>query len=161
MVRRRGAPLDLIVSEAMILANSTWGGWLAELGVPAIYRSQASLAPGIKLRLEHLAVAPLHRSREPVADHRRRAPWPHSGSGRALQAERRGAVLGDLGLRRSVHGLQRPSGGHGTVLDAEVPAAARHGGARGYSLQGRPGARRRPAAGAARPGRRGPAARRQ
>ena len=29
--RKRGAPLDLIVAEAMILANSTWGGWLAEL----------------------------------------------------------------------------------------------------------------------------------
>ncbi len=50
-VRRRGAPLDLIVSEAMILANSTWGGWLAELGVPGIYRSQAGLAPGIKVRM--------------------------------------------------------------------------------------------------------------
>ncbi|MDE2145530.1 MAG: RNB domain-containing ribonuclease [Burkholderiales bacterium] len=49
--RRRGAPLDLIVAEAMILANSTWGGWLAELGVPAIYRSQASLLPGIKVRM--------------------------------------------------------------------------------------------------------------
>ncbi|HYD74910.1 ribonuclease catalytic domain-containing protein [Ramlibacter sp.] len=50
-VRRRGAPLDLIVSEAMILANSTWGQWLAELGVPAIYRSQASLLPGVKVRM--------------------------------------------------------------------------------------------------------------
>jgi len=50
-VRRRGAPLDLIVAEAMILANSSWGGWLAELGVPAIYRSQASLAPGVKVRM--------------------------------------------------------------------------------------------------------------
>ena len=50
-VRRRGAPLDLIVSEAMILANSTWGSWLGELGVPAIYRSQASLAPGVKVRM--------------------------------------------------------------------------------------------------------------
>lgn len=49
--RQRGAPLDLIVSEAMILANSTWGGWLAELGVPGIYRSQASLAPGVKVRM--------------------------------------------------------------------------------------------------------------
>jgi exoribonuclease-2 len=49
--RQRGAPLDLIVAEAMILANSTWGGWLAECGVPAIYRSQASLAPGIKVRM--------------------------------------------------------------------------------------------------------------
>ena len=27
----RGAPLDLIVAEAMILANSTWGSWLARL----------------------------------------------------------------------------------------------------------------------------------
>ena len=50
-VRRRGAPLDLIVAEAMILANSTWGGWLAQHGVPAIYRSQASLAPGIKVKM--------------------------------------------------------------------------------------------------------------
>ncbi len=50
-VRRRGAPLDLMVAEAMILANSTWGQWLASLGVPAIYRSQASLAPGVKVRM--------------------------------------------------------------------------------------------------------------
>jgi exoribonuclease-2 len=49
--RQRGAPLDLIVSEAMILANSSWGGWLGELGVPGLYRSQASLAPGIKVRM--------------------------------------------------------------------------------------------------------------
>ncbi|MEJ8813587.1 ribonuclease catalytic domain-containing protein [Variovorax ureilyticus] len=49
--RQRGAPLDLIVSEAMILANSSWGGWLAELSVPALYRSQASLLPGIKVRM--------------------------------------------------------------------------------------------------------------
>lgn len=50
-VRQRGAPLDLIVAEAMILANSTWGNWMAELGVPGIYRSQASLAPGVKVRM--------------------------------------------------------------------------------------------------------------
>ena len=50
-VRQRGAPLDLIVAEAMILANSTWGLWLAECGVPGIYRSQASLAPGVKVRM--------------------------------------------------------------------------------------------------------------
>jgi exoribonuclease II len=49
--RRRGAPLDLIVAEAMILANSTWGAWLATCGVPGIYRSQASLAPGVKVRM--------------------------------------------------------------------------------------------------------------
>ncbi len=49
--RQRGAPLDLMVAEAMILANSTWGQWLAQLGVPGIYRSQASLAPGVKVRM--------------------------------------------------------------------------------------------------------------
>jgi exoribonuclease II len=49
--RRRGAPLDLIVAEAMILANSTWGAWLAECGVPGIYRSQASMLPGVKVRM--------------------------------------------------------------------------------------------------------------
>ena len=49
--RQRGAPLDLIVAEAMILANSTWGSWMAELGVPGIYRSQASLLPGVKVRM--------------------------------------------------------------------------------------------------------------
>ncbi|OGB14004.1 MAG: ribonuclease II [Burkholderiales bacterium RIFCSPLOWO2_12_67_14] len=49
--RQRGAPLDLMVAEAMILANSSWGQWLAECGVPGIYRSQASLAPGVKVRM--------------------------------------------------------------------------------------------------------------
>lgn len=49
--RQRGSPLDLIVAEAMILANSTWGGMLADVGVPGIYRSQASLQPGIKVRM--------------------------------------------------------------------------------------------------------------
>ena len=49
--RTRGSPLDLIVAEAMILANSTWGSWMADLGVPGIYRSQASMAPGVKVRM--------------------------------------------------------------------------------------------------------------
>ncbi|GAD23811.1 ribonuclease catalytic domain-containing protein [Acidovorax sp. MR-S7] len=49
--RKRGAPLDLIVAEAAIVANSAWGQMLAEHGVPGIYRSQASLAPGVKVRM--------------------------------------------------------------------------------------------------------------
>ena len=49
--RTRGSSLDLIVAEAMILANSTWGGWIATHGVPGIYRSQASMAPGVKVRM--------------------------------------------------------------------------------------------------------------
>jgi exoribonuclease-2 len=38
--RKRGSPLDTIVAEMMILANSTWAGWLAKLGVPGIFRGQ-------------------------------------------------------------------------------------------------------------------------
>ncbi|WP_047906007.1 ribonuclease catalytic domain-containing protein [Pandoraea faecigallinarum] len=38
--RMRGAPLDLIVAEMAILANSRWGRLLAECGVPGIYRAQ-------------------------------------------------------------------------------------------------------------------------
>lgn len=40
--RRRGAPLDKLVSELMILANSTWGELLAERDVAALYRVQSS-----------------------------------------------------------------------------------------------------------------------
>ncbi|QXL84504.1 ribonuclease catalytic domain-containing protein [Comamonas sp. NLF-1-9] len=50
-LRQRGAPLDLIVAEAAIVANSSWGRLLADHGVPGIYRSQASLAPGVKVRM--------------------------------------------------------------------------------------------------------------
>jgi exoribonuclease-2 len=38
--RLRNAPLDRLVAEYMILANSTWGGLLATHGRPGIYRSQ-------------------------------------------------------------------------------------------------------------------------
>ena len=54
--RKRGAPLDLIVAEAAIVANSTWGQLLAEYGVPGIYRSQASMAPGVKVRMSTKAL---------------------------------------------------------------------------------------------------------
>jgi len=40
--RRRGAPLDKLVSELMILANSTWGKLLAEREVAALYRVQSA-----------------------------------------------------------------------------------------------------------------------
>jgi exoribonuclease-2 len=39
-VRKRGSPLDKLVAELMIVANSTWGGLLANSGVAAIYRVQ-------------------------------------------------------------------------------------------------------------------------
>ena len=40
--RRRGAPLDKLVSELMILANASWGELLAERDVAALYRVQSS-----------------------------------------------------------------------------------------------------------------------
>jgi len=46
--RRRGTPIDVLVSEFMIHVNSSWGRALAEAGYPAIYRNQR----GIKTRME-------------------------------------------------------------------------------------------------------------
>jgi exoribonuclease-2 len=40
--RKRGAPLDKVVAELMILANSSWGELLAERDVAAIYRVQST-----------------------------------------------------------------------------------------------------------------------
>ena len=40
--RARGTPLDKLVAELMILANSTWGKLLDDNGLPAIYRVQAA-----------------------------------------------------------------------------------------------------------------------
>ncbi len=40
--RRRGSPLDKLVSELMIVANTTWGELLAERDIAAIYRVQSS-----------------------------------------------------------------------------------------------------------------------
>ena len=40
--RKRGAPLDKVVSELMILANTSWGEQLAEKDLAGIYRVQSS-----------------------------------------------------------------------------------------------------------------------
>ena len=40
--RKRGAPLDKIVAELMIFANSSWGKLMHEHGVPGIYRTQGA-----------------------------------------------------------------------------------------------------------------------
>ncbi|HEX7952799.1 MAG TPA: RNB domain-containing ribonuclease [Burkholderiales bacterium] len=39
--RRRGTPIDKVVSEMMILVNTEWGRQLAEREIPALYRAQA------------------------------------------------------------------------------------------------------------------------
>ena len=38
--RQRGSPLDKLVAELMIVANSTWGGLLAERNIACLYRAQ-------------------------------------------------------------------------------------------------------------------------
>jgi len=40
--RKRGAPLDKVVSELMIMANTSWGEQLAEKDLAGIYRVQSS-----------------------------------------------------------------------------------------------------------------------
>ena len=49
--RRRGAPLDKIVSELMIFTNSTWGRLLADRGAAGIYRVKTGVGPAGKVRM--------------------------------------------------------------------------------------------------------------
>ncbi len=49
--RQRGAPVDKLVSELMILANTTWGKLLDQAGVPGLYRAQG----GGKVRMTTVA----------------------------------------------------------------------------------------------------------
>ena len=39
--RKRGSPIDKVVAELMILANSRWGTWLKDKGLPGIFRNQS------------------------------------------------------------------------------------------------------------------------
>jgi exoribonuclease-2 len=50
--RKRGAPLDKIVAELMIFANSTWGKLMHEHGVPGIYRSQGGGSGGWAAKMQ-------------------------------------------------------------------------------------------------------------
>jgi len=50
--RKRGAPLDKIVAELMIFANSTWGKLLHDHGVPGIYRSQGRGVGGWNAKMQ-------------------------------------------------------------------------------------------------------------
>lgn len=50
--RKRGAPLDKIVAELMIFANSSWGKLMHEHGVPGIYRSQGAGGGGWAAKMQ-------------------------------------------------------------------------------------------------------------
>ncbi|MBK9018620.1 MAG: RNB domain-containing ribonuclease [Sulfuritalea sp.] len=51
--RARGSPLDTLVAELMIMANSTWGAMLRDAGIPALYRVQTAG----KVRMSTVAAA--------------------------------------------------------------------------------------------------------
>ncbi len=61
--RKRGAPLDKIVAELMIFANSTWGKLMNDHGVPGIYRSQGQGVGGwaAKMQVRMLTHAAPHQ----------------------------------------------------------------------------------------------------
>ncbi|WP_066565995.1 ribonuclease catalytic domain-containing protein [Snodgrassella sp. CFCC 13594] len=71
-VRERGAPIDTLVSETMILANSTWAQMLNDAEVPGLFRVQPAgkvrmstqSEPHIGLGLQHYAwfTSPLRRA---------------------------------------------------------------------------------------------------
>ena len=82
--RKRGAPIDLLVAELMIFANSTWGLWLEEHGYAGIYRSQrmgrVKMSTGAARRarcgalfLGNLSAAPLCRHGQSASDYCGRA----------------------------------------------------------------------------------------
>lgn len=50
--RKRGAPLDKIVAELMIFANSSWGKLMADHGVPGIYRAQGGGSGGWAAKMQ-------------------------------------------------------------------------------------------------------------
>jgi exoribonuclease-2 len=102
--RRRGSPVDKLVSEMMILVNSEWGRGLAEAGVAAIYRVQSngkvrmSTIPaahqGLGVAQYTWASSPLRRyvdlvnQRQLIAWHRREQA-PYTAGGEQLLAAMR------------------------------------------------------------------------
>ena len=57
--RQRDAPLDRLVAEWMIFANSSWGQMLEQAGVPGIYRTQTHWArPGSRQSAVKMSTVP-------------------------------------------------------------------------------------------------------
>lgn len=75
--RERGSPIDTLVSEMMILANSTWAEMLHDNGLPALFRVQPALGkvrmstksePHIGMGVQHYGwfTSPLRRAADYV-----------------------------------------------------------------------------------------------
>jgi len=59
--RKRGAPLDKIVAELMIFANSSWGRLMHDHGVPGIYRTQGGGGWANRMQVRMLTHAAPHQ----------------------------------------------------------------------------------------------------
>lgn len=60
--RKRDAPLNKIVAELMIFANSTWGKLMYDYGVPGVYRIQSGKNLSSKLSVRMLTAPAPHHS---------------------------------------------------------------------------------------------------
>jgi exoribonuclease II len=102
--RKRGSPVDKLVSELMILVNSEWGRVLAEAGIAAIYRVQSngkvrmSTVPaahqGLGVAQYLWASSPLRRyvdliNQRQLIALQRGEPAPYTGGGEQLLAAMR------------------------------------------------------------------------
>jgi exoribonuclease-2 len=111
--RRRGSPVDKLVSEMMILVNSEWGRVLADAGIAAIYRVQSngkvrmstfpSAHQGLGVAQYAWTSSPLRRyvdlvnQRQLIAWHRGE-PAPYTSGGEQLLA-----VMRDFELASDVY----------------------------------------------------------
>jgi exoribonuclease-2 len=120
--RVRGNPIDKLVSEMMILANSRWGGMLADRNVAGIYRAQTGgkvrmtlkPAPHEGLGVAHYtwSTSPLRRyvdllnQRQILAVAREEAP-PHAGNDPLLFAAVRDFELAYDAYNEFQRGMER------------------------------------------------------
>ncbi|KAF0148005.1 MAG: exoribonuclease II [bacterium] len=122
LTRVRGNPIDKLVSELMILANSRWGEMLAQQGVAGVYRAQTAgkvrmtlkPAPHEGLGVSHYAwsTSPLRRyvdllnQRQILAVARGEAP-PHAGNDAMLFAAVRDFELAYDAYAEFQRGMER------------------------------------------------------
>lgn len=122
VTRVRGNPIDKLVSEMMILANSRWGGMLADRNVAGIYRAQTGgkvrmtlkPAPHEGLGVAHYtwSTSPLRRyvdllnQRQILAVAREESP-PHTGNDPMLFAAVRDFELAYDAYNEFQRGMER------------------------------------------------------
>ena len=127
--RRRGSPIDKVVSEMMILVNSEWGRQLAQHEIPALYRAQGngkvrmSTVPaahqGLGVAQYIWASSPLRRYADLV--NQRQLLALVSERSAALSAAGRAAAGDPARFRTGLRRLCRVPAQHGALL---VPALA-------------------------------------